>query len=80
MVDMLIKYINKDTTMTFGRVEHKDLTFPGLALCPSPGYKSAAVAEVSDLDDPWEYGGSGTVRNSKCLYTNLRQEKWAVPN
>ncbi len=68
IVDLLIKFAARDTTMTFGRVSKTDLRFPDLALCPSPGYKPEAMANLSLLDNPWEANpGSGDIEEVRGI-------------
>ncbi len=50
----MFKYAAEGTTMTFDKVDDPaGLTFPGIYLCPSPGFKAEEIEKISDLENPW---------------------------
>ncbi len=53
MVDLIIKYVGKGTTMTFDKVEDPSLSFPDISVCPSPGFKENHMKKISDMENPW---------------------------
>ncbi len=53
MVDLIIKYVAKGTTMTYDKVADPSLSFPDLSVCPSPGFKEKEIEKISDLANPW---------------------------